>query len=123
MPIKHTFTPRELISSTHRKIMNSVAESYLKLGDYTRDGVILEDLGSWLEQQAWTDVTGYYMTLRLAPLDLGRVSVQEAGQKMLSAFTDLFPGKKFRMEEETGSFVSGGKMTVYVTTDTYGIAD
>ena len=124
MPIKYTFTPDQLINKYYLTVMTKVAEIFREHGGVGADrSVILEDLGSWLEQRAWTDVTGFYMTARIAPLDLGRPDVQEGAQKILLSFTNLFPGKTVRSEDSEPGFAKGGRMTVWVTTDMHGISD
>lgn len=124
MPIKYKFTPDQLINKSCLAVMTKVAEIFREHGGEGCDrSVILEDLGTWLEQRDWTDATGFYMTARIAPLDLGRPTVQAEAQKILRSFTGLFPGKTVRMEEPEEEFTKGGRMTVWVTSDVHGIAD
>ena len=123
MPIKYPFTPRELINAANRNIMNRVAEIFETCPH--RDGLILEDCGSWLVQSDWTDRTGYYMTIRLAPLDKGRKEVQEAGRDVTRKFLGLFPERKqtgVTYEGQEG-YLDGEKVTVFVETDVYSIGD
>jgi hypothetical protein len=125
MPIKYPFTPEQLINKSNLSVMTKVAEIFHDLcgGGGCDRSVILEDLGSWLEQRDWTDVTGFYMSVRIAPLDLNRPDVRENAMKILHAFTNLFPGKTVRSEDSEEGFAKGGRMTVWVTTDVHGIAD
>jgi hypothetical protein len=124
MPIKLPFTPDQLVNKHNLTVMTKVAEIFNEHGGGGCDrSVILEDLGSWLEQRDWTDATGFYMTARIAPLDLNRRDVQDAAQKILLSFTNLFPGKTVRSEDSEPGFAKGGRMTVWVTTGVHGIAD
>ena len=123
MPIKYSFTPRELINAYNRKVMTKVAEVF-ELSPQ-RDGVILEDCGSWLEQRDWTDRTGFYMTIRLAPLDKHREAVQEEGRRIIGKFLDVFSGRKASGTTYEGQegYLEGEKVTVYVETSSYSIGD
>ena len=123
MPIKHSFTPQELINTYNRKVMNKVAEIFASSPQ--REGVILEDCGSWLIQEAWQDRVGFYMTIRLAPLDLRREDVQEEGRVITRKFLDLFPDRTSAgtFYEGQDGYLEGEKVTVFVQTASYSIAD
>jgi hypothetical protein len=123
MPIKYSFTPRELINVYNRKVMTKVAEVFE--WSPQRDGVILEDCGSWLEQRDWTDRTGFYMTIRLAPLDKHREAVQEEGRRIIGKFLDAFSGRKASGTTYEGQegYLEGEKVTVYVETSSHSIGD
>jgi len=123
MPIKYSFTPRELINTYNRKVMTKVAEIFESSPQ--RDGVILEDCGSWLEQRDWTDRTGFYMTIRLAPLDKGREAVQEEGRRITGKFLDMFTGRKASGTTYEGQdgYLEGERVTVYVETSSHSIGD
>lgn len=125
MPIKYPFTPEQLINKHNLSVMTKVAGIFNEYGGGggCDRSVILEDLGSWLEQRDWTDATGFYMTVRIAPLDLNRPDVWENAMKILHAFTSLFPGKTVRSEDSDPGFAKGGRMTVWVTTGVHGIGD
>ena len=125
MPIKHPFTPEQLVNKSNLAVMTKVAEIFREHGGGggCDRSVILEDLGSWLEQRDYAFATGFYMTARIAPLDINRRDVQEAAQKILLSFTNLFPGKTVRSEDSEPGFAKGGRMTVWVTTGVHGIAD
>jgi hypothetical protein len=90
-----------------------------------RDGVILEDCGSWLVQEAWQDRGGFYMTIRLAPLDKGREAVQEEGRRITGKFLDMFTGRKASGTTYEGQegYLEGEKVTVYVETSSHSIGD
>jgi hypothetical protein len=123
MPIKYSFTPRELINTYNRKVMTKVAEIFESSPQ--RDGIILEDCGSWLVQEAWQDRGGFYMTIRLAPLDKGREAVQEEGRRITGAFLDMFTGRKASGTTYEGQdgYLEGERVTVYVETSSYSIGD
>ena len=129
MPIKYTFTPRELINSYNRQVMTKVAEIFESvLGNRygTRDeSVILEDCGSWLEQLSWTDRGGFYMTIRLHPLDKHRKDVQEKGRAITAKFLELFTGMPANgtFYEGHEGYKDGERVTVYVHTTTTSIGD
>jgi len=123
MPIKYSFTPRELINTYNRKVMTKVAEIF-ELSPQ-RDGVILEDCGSWLVQEAWMDRGGFYLTIRLAPLDKRREAVQEEGRRIIGKFLDVFSGRKASGTTYEGQegYLEGEKVTVYVETSSHSIGD
>jgi hypothetical protein len=123
MPIKYSFTPRELINTYNRKVMTKVAEIFESSPQ--RDGIILEDCGSWLVQEAWQDRGGFYMTIRLAPLDKGRTAVQEEGRRITGAFLDMFTGRKASGTTYEGQdgYLEGERVTVYVETSSHSIGD
>ena len=123
MPIKYSFTPRELINTYNRKVMTKVAEIFESSPQ--RDGIILEDCGSWLVQEAWQDRGGFYMTIRLAPLDKGREAVQEEGRRITGKFLDMFTGRKASGTTYEGQdgYLEGESVTVYVETSSHSIGD
>jgi hypothetical protein len=123
MPIKYSFTPRELINTYNRKVMTKVAEIFESSPQ--RDGIILEDCGSWLVQEAWQDRGGFYMTIRLAPLDKGREAVQEEGRRITGKFLDMFTGRKASGTTYEGQdgYLEGERVTVYVETSSHSIGD
>ena len=123
MPIKYSFTPRELINTYNRKVMTKVAEIFESSPQ--RDGIILEDCGSWLEQRDWTDRTGFYMTIRLAPLDKHSEAVQEEGRRITGKFLDMFTGRKASGTTYEGQdgYLEGERVTVYVETSSHSIGD
>jgi hypothetical protein len=123
MPIKYSFTPRELINTYNRKVMTKVAEVFES--SPCRDGIVLEDCGSWLVQEAWQDRTGFYMTIRLAPLDKRREAVQEEGRRIIGKFVDMFTGRKASGTTYEGQegYLEGERVTVYVETSSHSIGD
>ncbi|NBZ96754.1 MAG: hypothetical protein EBR40_10080 [Proteobacteria bacterium] len=123
MPIKYSFTPRELINTYNRKVMTKVAEVFEK--SPCRDGIVLEDCGSWLVQEAWQDRTGFYMTIRLAPLDKHLEPVQEEGRVITRKFLDMFPDRTSAgtFYEGQDGYLEGEKVTVFVQTAAFSIGD
>ena len=123
MPIKYSFTPHELINTYNRKVMTKVAELFESSPH--RDGIVLEDCGSWLVQEAWQDRGGFYLTIRLAPLDKHREAVQEEGRVIIRKFLDMFLGRKASGTTYEGQdgYLEGEKVTVYVETSSHSIGD
>lgn len=126
--IKYTFTPSQLLNSYNLKVMTKVASIFDELGEgdyYMCRSVILEDLGSWLVQSDWTDRSGYYMTIRLAPLDQHRPEVREMARAIIGRFIDIFVGRnanETKYENQQG-LDKGEKVSVFVHTDTNSIGD
>ena len=102
-----------------------IFESVLRNGVALDQSVILEDCGSWLEQLSWTDRSGFYMTIRLHPLDKHREDVQEKGRTIVRRFLELFPDRTANGTSYEGQdgFKDGEKVTVFVHTSTYSIGD
>ena len=125
--IKQPFTPRDLLNSQNLKIMTRVSEMFESAtrGDYfLRQSVVLEGLGTWIEQSDWTDRTGYYMTIRLAPLDKGRPVARELGRTLLDKFSGLIPGSANVSTLLNGEGLDEGEqVTVKVHSSTYSIGD
>ena len=124
--IFHPLKASDLLKASNRQLMANVAkiwdEQVAPEKDYMdRGSVILEEVGHWLNQSSWTDETGYYLKLRLAPLDAGRKDVQEKGRKVLQAFRALYPGAKASFVE--GSLEDGEKVTLAIHTSTHSIGD
>ena len=122
MAIKHPFTPRELLNSHNLDVMSRVAALFES--PIARDRIILEGLGTWLEQGAWTDTTGFYMTIRMHPLYKHLQDTQEAGRTVTRGFLAAFPGRTAepRFEGQEG-YAEGEPVTVFVTTSTHSIGD
>jgi hypothetical protein len=121
MPIRYSFTPRELVDPRNRRVMLGVAEMFE--GSPFREGVLLEDAGSWLQQDAWVDRTGFYMTVRLAPLDVGRPEVRAEGRRLVAGFVDAFLGRDGVSYEGEELYEEGGRLTVFVETAHHSIGD
>ena len=125
MPIKQPFTPRDLINSRCLEVMTSVADLFKD--PVVRDRIVLEDLGSWLEQSAWTDTTGFYMTIRLAPLYKHLPDTQAAGRQLALDFLTALSGMRvLDAAQVTGQadLLNGGEpVTFFSKTATYSIGD
>ena len=123
MPIKYSFTPHELINTYNRKVMTKVAKVF-ESSPHLR-GIVLEDCGSWVVQEAWQDRGGFYLTIRLAPLDKHREAVQEEGRRIIGKFVDMFTGRKASGTTYEGQegYLEGGRVTVYVETSSHSIGD
>ena len=123
MPIKNSFTPRELVNICNRKVMTKVAEIFESSPQ--RAHVLLEDCGFWLVQEAWLDRGGFYMTIRLHPMDKHREAVQEEGRVIIGKFLAMFSDRKASGTSYEGQdkYLEGEKMTVYVETSSHSIGD
>ena len=124
--IKRPFTPRDLLNESNMRVMTKVAELFKK---HCEGGlattVILEDCGSWLQQNSWTDDTGLYLTLRLHPLDNKREDVRACGRAIWQDFIAEVGGATHNawVEESDAAYIDGGKTTIYVKQSTYSIGD
>lgn len=119
----NSITSRDLLKSYNRALVAKVAALWDKHvapeKDYMdRDNVILEDVGHWLKQSAWTDETGYFIKLRLHPLTMHQAKVQEAGRQVVQGFIDLFPGAEHVFKENHLALEDGTTDTVTVVVQT-----
>ena len=122
--------PRDLLKTHNRDLVAKVSALWDRYvapeKDYMeRDNVILEDVGHWLKQSAWTDETGYYIKLRLHPSYNHQAKVQEAARKVVQGFIDLFPGRKEVFKEGHLALEDGttDTVTVVVQTGSHSIGD
>lgn len=120
---------RDLLKTSNRSLADKVAalwdQHVAKEADYmNRDIVLLEDMGHWLQQCAWSDETGFFMKLRLNPSYNHQERTQEAARKVVQGFLDLFPKRK-NVYYENPKALDGGTetVTVVVHTDSYMIGD
>jgi len=127
--IFYSIKPRDLLKTSNRTLVERVAALWDRHvaveQDYMeRDNVILEDVGHWLKQNAWTDDTGFFMKLRLDPSYKHQQRVQESARKVVQGFLDLFPGRK-NVYYENREALDGGTetITVVVETGSYSIGD
>jgi hypothetical protein len=125
--IKRPFTPRDLLNESNMRVMSTVAELFKKHDAKTGcdTTVILEDCGSWLQQNAWTDDTGLYLTLRLAPFVTHREDERARGRAIWQDFIAAVGGATHNawVEESEDDYIHGGKTTIYVKQSTYSIGD
>lgn len=126
----NSIKPRDLLKTSNRTLVERVSalwdQHVAKEADYMeRDNVILEDVGHWLQQSAWTDETGYYIKLRLHPSYNHQAKVQEAGRKVVQGFIDLFPGEKEVFKENHIALEDGttDTVTIVVQTGSHSIGD
>lgn len=89
-----------------------------------RDDVLLEDVGHWLQQSAYTDETGFFIRFRLHPSYCHQERVQEAGRKVYKEFLELFPNRKNTYIENRKALDGGTEtITLVVQTDSHSIGD
>ena len=127
--IFQSLSVRDLLKTSNRSLAGKVAalwDQHVAVeADYmVRDNVILEDLGHWVKQNAWTDDTGFFMKLRLHPMYKHQERVQESGRKVVQGFLDLFPGRK-HVYYSNPKALDGTEetLTVVVETDSFSIGD
>ena len=125
MPIKQPFTPRDLVNSRYLEVMTSVADLFKDPA--VRDRIVLEDLGSWLEQSAWTDTSGFYMTIRLSHPYKHLPVVQAAGRQLALDFLTSLSGMRVidasQVAGQADRLNGGEPVTYVIETDTYHIGD
>lgn len=128
--IFYSIKPRDLLKASNRDLAEKVSALWDRHvapeKDYMeRDNVILEDVGHWLKQSAWTDETGFFMKLRLHPSYKHQDRVQDAGRKVVQGFIDLFPGKKEVFKEGHLALEDGttDTVTIVVQTGSHSIGD
>ena len=114
----------DLLNSNNRKLAEKVAtlwdrvvapeEQYMERGS-----VILVDFGHWLDQKAWTDDHGYFLKVRLAPLDKHKLHVQNRGMAVIRGFKAMFgDGECETMVDNPHAFETGSEETVTVVVKT-----
>ena len=129
----YNFTPKDLLSKCNLDVVQRVAEAWDDVfGNDTwgganyrsRESVILEGLGHCHRMNNWSDDTGYFMKIRLHPLDMHREEVQNNARKLTRLFLATFPGTRSKVEYEGHEdFLKGGSVTVYVITGARSIGD
>jgi hypothetical protein len=127
------FTPQDLLSKANRDVAERVAEAWDDIfGKDTRGGaanlsrrsVILEGLGTCFRHNDWSDDDGYFMTIRLHPLDMHREETRENARKLTRRFLAGFQVPRNRIEYEGHEdFLKGGSVTVFVVTHNHPIGD
>lgn len=135
MPLLTTqnFTPQDLLSQRNRDVVQRVAEAWDDVfGKDTRGGVnalnrqsvILDGLGTCFRHNDWSDDYGFFMTIRMHPLDMRREETQENARKLTRRFIATFPATRNRIEYEGHeSFLQGGPVTVFVVTHNTAVGD
>ena len=125
------FTPQDLLDQSNRDVVQRVAEAWDDVfGKDTRGGlnsgsrksVILEGLGTCFRHNDWSDDYGFFMTIRMHPLDMHREEVQNNARKLTRRFLATFPGTRNKVEYEGHeNFLQGGPVTVFVVTHNYAV--
>jgi len=121
-----TFDPRDLVNSGNLKFLQKLSNM---LEDLHRVGpwpfLIVEDVGEWLDQGAWTDSTGFFVTFRIAPMDVHKPRVQEAAEDFIQRIRSEISNGGYEdvINFEAIADASGKKVTVIVETLSYSIGD
>lgn len=125
--IKHPFKASDLVNPHYTALAvemgRIVREANKEIG--LEDAVLLEEFGTTLEQQAWQDVTGYYITFRPHPI----YSHQERVARALKMVEERFI-KQFKVnpsyQPQAHAHEAGdpnSKITVSLVTNAFSIGD
>lgn len=105
--VKHPFQVRDAANRHYVSYMQHVAEVFATEAASTglgKDAIILEDFGGALQQDAWQDVTGYYVVYRLHPMYSHLERLQEAAaraeKKFFSSQRSTRPGERSAEDPE-----------------------
>ena len=112
----------DLLNANNRKLAERVAGLWNRYvapeADYMRrQSVILVDFGHWLDQKAWTDDHGFFLKVRLAPLDRNRKDVQDRGTAVANGFKTMFGDCEVYVDNPQ-AFETGSEETVTVVVKT-----
>ena len=119
--IKYPFTPADALNEHYYKILGEVAHIFRQVTEAVSKHfrcLILEEFGSVLEQGAWRDYTGYYLTFRLAPLDKHRPEVKEAADRVVKRFSEML-----KCVREPEVVIEGDTYTVTIISNSNTIGD
>jgi len=133
------YTAKNLTIPANLDFMNKVAQIWdvcVGTEHLRRDNIILESVGGWLCQEAWSDRTGFHLKIRMHPLYSHAAVTQSMGRAVLDAFICLFPGGTVVFTENTQildvgdinwrekeSLGQNKTITVVVETGSYSIGD
>lgn len=124
---KHSFTVAELINTYFRGIFTSVLTLWDSLKKFEsgpwrwnsiKDVVLLEECGSWFQQQSWTDDGGIYLQIRRHPIWEHLEFSAEIEAYLIDGFKALFPQKEILVVRSDYH-----RTTIYVKTSSVSIGD
>ena len=125
--IKHSFKTSDLVNPQYTALAVEMGKIVREVNKEINlpDAVLLEEFGTTLQQQAWQDVTGYYITFRPHPM----YSHQERVARALKMVEERFI-KQFKVDPrytpQAAAHEAGdpnSKITVSVVTDSFSIGD
>ena len=121
----HSVNAESLLNPHVRQMAEKLAVIWKENTNTSDRDVIMVDWGTWLEQSAWVDNTGWFLKFRLTPMYNHLLPVKEHGRMVLKAFKDLFPNAKEVIIDNEDAVYDGTKdtVTVVVHTDTHSIGD
>ena len=121
-----TFEPRDLVNSgnlTFLQRLSSMLEDLHR--EWSWPFLLVEDVGEWMDQGAWTDSTGFFVTFRIAPLDVHKPRAQEGAEHFIQRIRSEIGNGGYEdvINFEAIDDASGKKVTVIVETLSYSIGD
>lgn len=121
-----TFEPRDLVNSGNLAFLQKLSNMLENLIHPTPwSFLIIEDVGEWTDQGAWTDSTGFFVTFRIAPLDVHKPRVQNAAEDFIHRIRSEIGNGGYEdvINFEAIDDASGKEVTVIVETLSYSIGD
>lgn len=124
----YPFDAQDLICESNLSLMKKISGIWDRCvaeeSDHAdRRSVLLEGAGYWIQQSSWIDETGYFIKIRLHPLDRSRKEVHDRGRKVLQEFEGLFPGSRRTYVENGDLLEDGATVTLVVNSDRRSIGD
>jgi hypothetical protein len=132
IPMKSPLSTRDLQNKYVRGKYNQIFQILDDIMSKTKFGppyylntsgneIILEEIGTTLQQLAWIDRTGWFITWRLAPLYKDIPSIIEAGNTFSKRLKEFFGGS---VKESFETFdEESGRRTAYFVTSVNSIGD
>jgi len=113
--IKQPYTFHDMANSHVQSRVTKVIELFrneAKAAGYDGGDLIIEAIGGTIQQNAWTDVCGEYVTYRITPLFSSHPKLRAAALRAENAFSSL--GKDFKkVPHDPGN--PNTLVTLYVT--------
>ena len=123
MPIKQPFkVDSVLYSYNDLAVLNRVVDLFREVNTASKlgTGILLEDFGSTLEQGAWTDTVGHYVSYRISPsyerLPAAIAAAEQLELKLKQAL-HTHPSRKVTSEKKESV------VTLYYISDVNSIGD
>jgi len=82
------------------------------------EAIVIESMGTLLEQLDWSDNTGYFITFRPTPTYSSVVALRREVENLKVTYFEMFPGAR-----KTEVIVDNDKVTLQVWTASYNIGD